>query len=99
MPKPEQIEIPGTERPKIKEIEKAAAKYVELRDQRMAVLKKECAAKESLIQVMNQFAGKIGRDGEDNLIYRFDDQVVTVSDKLQVKVRTAADETEPAGDE
>lgn len=94
MPRPEQQEIPGTEAPKIKEIEKAAQKYVDIRDSRMALTTKEVAAKAALIEVMQKHAGEVSRDKDDNLVYRYDDSLVIVSDKLQVKVRTATDETE-----
>lgn len=88
MPK-KQLEIPGTERPVIKEIDKAADRYVALRDQRIAVLKKELDAKAVLIDAMQRHVTEVGRDGDDNLIYQYGDHVVIVSDRIQVKVKSA----------
>ena len=88
MPKPQQTEIAGIERPKIVEIDRAARKYSAAREERMALTIKEVAAKAALIEAMQQHSGEVSRDSEDNLVYRFDDQLVIVSDKLSVKVRT-----------
>ena len=93
MPK-DQMEIPGTERPKIAAIDNAAAAYVEARDKRMALTEKECAAKIKLIETMQKHADKLSRDSDDNLLYRYDDQLVTVGDVLTVKVKTLAASTE-----
>lgn len=86
------MEIPGTERTKIKEINTAAEKYIGLRDARMAMLRKEVEAKAALIDVMERNVERLSRDGNDNLIYRYDDRIVVVADKLQVKIRSAEDE-------
>lgn len=54
-PKPKgrrQLEIAGTERPKIREVDTAAASYVEVRDQRMKLTEEEKEAKDTLIAVM-----------------------------------------------
>lgn len=88
MPK-NQMEIPGTEPPKIKPIEEAAEAYRDLRDKRMKVLESEIAAKTKLISVMDRHKDKLGVNSEGEYIYRYDDEVVILSDKVTVKVQRA----------
>jgi len=91
--RPFQTEIPGTERPKIKEIEEAAEAYVTVRDRRMALTEKEVAAKEQLASLMHTHADTIGRDAEGGLSYRYDDMLVTLKPKDEVlKVKHVSDE-------
>lgn len=88
MPK-NQMEIPGTERPKIKEIEVAAEDYVAIRDKRMALTEKECAAKLTLIETVKAHASELTKDLKGNRVYRYDDQLVMLipgSDNVKVKV-------------
>ena len=94
MPKNE--ELPGMERPKIKEIESAADAYVSARDRRMKLTESEIAAKAKLIETVQKFADKLNVDGDGNRIYRYDDLVVILSDKVNVKVKSAS---EPEADE
>lgn len=96
MPKLEQAEIPGTERPKIKAIEEAADNYVTARDKRMKLTEQEVAAKGKLVEVMLRHADKLCEDGDGNKIYRFDDEVVLLSDIATVKVRRVREEPEAA---
>lgn len=96
MSRPEQLEVSGTERVKIKAIEDAASKYVDVRDKRMSLTEKEVAAKATLVDVMQRHADKLGEDGDGNRVYRFGDEMVILSDKINVKVRHAA---EPEADE
>lgn len=77
------------ERPKIKPIEDAAERYVELRDKRMKLLEQECAAKEKLTETMQANAGKLSQDGDGNLIYKYDEQVVIMAEQVGVKVKHA----------
>ena len=90
MPK-NQLEIPTMERPKIKAIEDTAQDYVTIRDKRMKLTEQEIVAKASLIETMLKHEDKLCVDGEGNRIYRFDDEVVLLSQKTGVKVRHAAD--------
>lgn len=83
-----QTEIPGTEAPKILEIEKAAESYIEARDTRMGHTKREVAAKAVLIQAMHNH-------GLTN--YAYSDREVTLSPVEKVKVKTNYDNA--GGDE
>lgn len=91
----DQMEIPGTERPKIKPIEEAARAYVDVRDKRMALTEKEVVSRAKLIDVMQKNADKLSVDGEGNRIYRFNDELVILSDKATVKVRAVTTDGEP----
>jgi ABC-type uncharacterized transport system ATPase subunit len=92
---PRQTRIPGTEGKKIKEIDKAAEKYVELRDARIAAGVKEKEAKAELLAAMK--ANKLK-------IYQDDDAVppllvtITPSD-FKLKVAKVTGEDEEDGDE
>lgn len=91
MPKA-QMEIPGTERPKVKAIEIAADEYVAVRDKRMKLTQQECEAKTKLIEAMLSNGDKLSVDGEGNRIYVFDDEKVVLSELTKVKVRRVADD-------
>ena len=78
MGKAEQTEIPGTEEPKIPEVEHAAESYREIRDERMELTESEVTAKASLIAVMKAHKLTVYKDkvagyavfieqGEDNV--------------------------------
>lgn len=86
-----QTKIPGTERQKIKAIDKAAEAYVEVRDERMGLTKKEKEAKEKLLSLMKEHKldSYTDEDASPPLI-------VTVEAKDEtVKVKRASeDETE-----
>jgi hypothetical protein len=92
MPRLEQSEIPGTEAPKIKEIETAAATFVERRDTRMKMQVKEAEAKKRLIEACDKHKGQLGQNAEGEYLYRFDEEVVVFSDRFNVKVRAASEE-------
>ncbi len=82
--------LPGMERKGIKEIEQAADEYAELRDERMAILKKEVEAKTQLINLMKK---------NNQAVYEFeeDGELVTVTLKSEEKVkvkRGSADDEE-----
>lgn len=89
MPK-NQMEIPGTEPPKIKAIEEAAEEYRTLRDKRMKILEDEIASKTKLISVMDRHKDKLGVNSEGESVYRYDDELVILSDKVNVKVKRAS---------
>lgn len=83
--------IPGTEQKSIKEIDDAAEAYVEIRDKRMALTKKEVEAQATLVAAM----------AKHNLTaYRCtstDDPLdVTLVSKTRAKVRGPKDEDEEA---
>lgn len=92
MPRPVQEEIPGTGAPKIPEIEKAAANYVNARDARMELTTKEVTAKKSLITVCQEHVDEMPKNEKGERIYRYgDDLEVALIDKINVKVRHAGD--------
>lgn len=92
----EQLEVPGTGTLKIPEINRAAAAYEKARDERMALTKKEVAAKTKLIEVMLENRDKLSVNGDGERVYRFGDEVVVLKEgEVSVKVRPAIDETEP----
>lgn len=97
MPKPEQTLIPGTEGPKIPEIDKAANRYSSLRDERMSTLDKEIKAKAALTELMLSHSKELGHDDEGALLYRYGDQVVIVSDQWQVKVKSVVEDGKDKG--
>lgn len=85
MAKPKQEELPaiegeGVAQKRIKKIEALADAYVETRDTRMTWTKKECEARDTLIQAMT-----------DNGLTRYsygDQEIVIKGGKAKVKVKT-----------
>lgn len=95
----EQMEITGTERIKIPEINRAAAAYEKVRDERMALTTKEVAAKQRLIDVMTEHKDKLPVNGDGDSVYPFGDEIVVLKNgKVGVKIRPAI-EAEPEGEE
>lgn len=93
---PVQAEIPGTERPKIKEIEAAANSYVSVRDRRMKLTEDEVTLKKTLIDTVHKHADKITPNEAGERHYRYDDLVVILKPgRDNVKVRSADAESEP----
>jgi hypothetical protein len=79
----------GVERVSIKAIDAAVAKYVNARDARMALTKKEVEAKAVLIKALRDNKAKLGADAEGTIIYRHDELLVTLKHgKDELKVRT-----------
>lgn len=64
---------------------------MDVRDKRMSLTEQEVATKATLIDVMQRHADKLGEDGDGNRVYRFRDELVILSDKINVKLRHAAD--------
>lgn len=90
---PKQTELPGTERPTIKEIDKAADHYVSIRDKRMKLTEQEVTAKTNLLQVVLEHEGQLSKNDQGELVYRYDDEIVIVKPgKANVKVKGAHDE-------
>lgn len=78
-----QMAIPGTRDPEIPELDRAAERYLNLRDERMATGEAELQARTTVVELMKQHGKKV---------YRFDDsegvpRVVTllVDEKISVK--------------
>ncbi len=93
MAKQKQKDLPGVEGPgvapvRITEIDDLAEAYVKERDKRCAMTPREITAKEKLIEAIHKHADKIGRDSNGEIVYRFDDTVVTLKPgKEQLKVK------------
>jgi hypothetical protein len=96
---PKQLEISGTERPVIKEIEDAAEAYVRARDKRMKLTGAQCEAKAALLTVVKAHEGELSVDGEGNRVYRYDDYLVTLKSKRNIKVKTAHEDEDSEGDD
>lgn len=77
-PRPKQMNIPGTLPPRIKELEKAADKYVEARDSRIALTEEEVASREALAALMHQHG---------LTSYRYDERIITLVPAEKVKVK------------
>jgi hypothetical protein len=86
---PKQIEIPGTETPRIAEIDEAAEAFVAIRDKWQAHGKKLIEAKEALIQVCVAHTKEMAPDGEGNRLYKYDDDMMVIlkPSKNNVKVK------------
>ncbi len=86
-----QTKMPGTERPDVnKDIEKAAAVYVEFRDERMALTKKEVESQAKLLGLMKAAGLMIYRCDTEDL------EVEIVPEAEKAKVRRV---TPPGVDE
>ena len=96
MPRQTEITGDGFERPVIKPIELAAEDYVNKREKFQRASEACTEAKTALLAVMQANSAKLPLDAEKNRIYRFDDEVVILTEKLQVKVKAAHEEEEAA---
>lgn len=89
-----QLEIPGTERKSIKEIEDSAEHYRSVRDKRMRLTEMEVAAKTDLIQVMVSHEADLEPGEGGTKVYRYDEEIVILkAGKINVKVKAAHDDT------
>ena len=77
--------LPGIEGATDADLSKFAEKYVEQRDERMAILKKEIELKEQVIAIMRKLRLKTYRDDEMNL-------TITMESKTTVKVKIGGDD-------
>ena len=77
--------LPGIEDATDADLSKFAEKYVEQRDARMAILKKEIELKEQVIAIMRKLRLKTYCDHEMNL-------TITMDSKTTVKVKIGGDD-------
>jgi hypothetical protein len=97
---PKQLEISGTERKSIPQIDEAAQAYVAARDKRMALTDKEVAAKTNLIQVVLAFEKELEKGPDGVKTYRFDDELVLlIPGKAKVKVKAAHDDDDDSDED
>ncbi len=87
-----QLEIAGTERKTVKEIDAAAEHYVEQRDKRMALSRKEKEAKDLLIGAMKKHNLTVYRD--DNTAPPMTVLLTEGKDQVKVSESDADEETE-----
>jgi hypothetical protein len=78
-----QLEIAGTERKRIKEVDDAMESYVDARDERMALTEKEVDALAALATVMKKHKLNVYRD--DNADPPLVVEVTPGEDKIKVK--------------
>lgn len=89
MPKLEQSEIPGTEAPKIKEIETAADRYNLAKDEFQKASDKVQKQKDKLIEVCREHAADMAVNADGDRVYKYDGLLVVLTDKINVKVKRA----------
>lgn len=82
MPKPKQEEMPiegeGVAPKRIKAIDVAADKYVEIRDTRMEWTEKECKARDNLVAKMKEHGLSMYRYGDHEVVLKEGDPKVKV---------------------
>lgn len=93
----EQTEIPGTERPKIAAIERAAKTYARARDARMEATEEEVKQKDKLQKVLHENEAQlVDRDSDGNPGYVYTDDegerriAILVRSEEDVKVKKYA---------
>lgn len=80
--RPRQTSIPGTEGPRIPELDQAAEAYVDVRNERMGLTEREVAARSGLVATMRKHGQTVYRvDGEEPLI------VTLLEGEAKVQVR------------
>lgn len=85
----------GVERVSIKALDLLVDKYVEARDERMALTKREVETADDLREGMHKYKDKLTVDKDGNIIYHYDDQVITLNkSKEKIKVRREKEETD-----
>ena len=95
MPKDQQS-LPGEgfEPPTIKAIETAAVAYLDRRAKFQKASEAVQESKTKLIEVMQAHAEKLEANENGDKVYRYDDEIVILSDKVNVKVKAAEEEEE-----
>lgn len=97
---PKQLQIEGTEGPKIPEIEEAAEAYTGLRDKWQALGEKLTTAKVALTQTVLDHEKELSKDGDGNRVYRFDDMLVILKPgKPGVKVKAVHEDDDDEDDD
>ncbi len=90
--KPEQTNIPGTEPPRIPEVDAAASAYLSIRDDRRALLEDQREAKRKLVEAMKKSGQLVYRNVDENIL-------VTLETEDKVKVKREKDASDDDGDE
>ena len=78
MAKAKQGHLEGMEPPTIKELDEAADNYMDIRDKRMAMTRKECSKQDHLQELMKE---------HKLTVYEYDGYIVTLNQTEKVKVR------------
>lgn len=87
-----QLQIAGTEKDHIAEVDAAAESYIEARDERMELTEKESDAKVALLAVMKKHRLDVYRD--ENTVPPLVVTLIPGSDDVKVKRMKAAEEDE-----
>lgn len=75
-----QARLPGTDDPALKDLESKAEQYVEIRDERMELTKKESALQDDLLALMKKYKKtEYRRDG-------IEIRIVPIDEKVKVKI-------------
>jgi hypothetical protein len=86
---------PGVAQVRVPEVDVLVDRYVTARDTRMEHTKREVEAKGNLVAALHANADAIGRTPGGDIVYHYDDLVVTLATgKEKLKVRTAGNEEE-----
>jgi len=88
--RPRQPKLPGMEAVSIPEIDRAAAAYLDARDNRMRLSKEETEKSDKLLEQMKR---------HHQTTYQYDSCVVTVLSSTKVKVKRATDSDEEESEE
>jgi len=79
----------------IPEVDKLAEDYIKERDKRCAMTPREIAAKTKLVEALHAHAGEIGKNGDGEIRYMYDNVVVLLKpgkETLKVKEVEAFEE-------
>jgi hypothetical protein len=93
------VDLPGMTGPgvapvKLASVDKLISRYINARDERMELTKKEVEAKTKLIDELRANKAKIGEQPDGTIVYKHDDLVCTLKHgKDDLKVRTEEDES------
>lgn len=98
MPKPQDLPAmdgPGVGHKRISEIESAADKVLSLNDKIKRLRETKSEADKVLLSKIQKHRAELGENGNGETVYRYDDLIVIVTEKMQIKIKEAIS----AGDE
>lgn len=90
-PRPEQVELPGTEDSAIAPLEKSAKRYAGIRDERMELNREEAALKSSLISLMHKHGKTEYRR------HGIEIKLVPEAENVKVKIKGKGDDDDEEG--
>lgn len=81
------MEGPGIGHKRIGEIESAADKFLAISDKRKRLKEAEDEAKKTLVSRIQKHREALGMNGSNETIYRYDDLVLIVTEKMNIKIK------------